>query len=157
MMAMAQKWRWGCVSRSAAGARGGNSGMVPSSQRAVQLLAGREAAGLDERDRLRAAADAELDPRRIQALVDAGNALLEGADLNDRQDEWVGARPVTSDGLPVIGATTDPRVFVAGGHGMWGVLLGPITGRLVAQQITTGRMPSELASVDPLRGGRRRG
>ena len=102
-------------------------------------------------------ADAPLDPRRIQALVDAGNALLEGADLNDRHDEWVGARPVTSDGLPVIGATTDPRVFVAGGHGMWGVLLGPITGRLVAQQITTGRMPSELASVDPLRGGRRRG
>ena len=34
-----------------------------------------------------------------------------------------------------------PRVYVGGGHGMWGVLLGPITGRLLAQQITTGRMP----------------
>ena len=99
-------------------------------------------------------ADAPLDPRRIQALVSAGNALLEGADLNDRQDEWVGARPVTADGLPVIGRTTDPRVYVGGGHGMWGVLLGPITGRLLAQQITTGRMPSELAAVDPLRGRR---
>ncbi len=96
-------------------------------------------------------ADAPMDPRRIQALVAAGNSLLAGADLNQREDEWVGARPVTPDGLPIIGRTKAPGVFAAGGHGMWGILLGPITGKLLAQQIVTGRMPSELADVDPLR------
>lgn len=96
-------------------------------------------------------ADAPMDPRRIQALVAAGNSLLAGADLNQREDEWVGARPVTPDGLPIIGRTKAPGVFAAGGHGMWGILLGPITGKLLAQQIITGRMPSELADVDPLR------
>ncbi|GAA1181940.1 FAD-dependent oxidoreductase [Ornithinimicrobium humiphilum] len=109
-------------------------------------------------DRLRVAgmmefrrADAALDPRRITAIVEATRPLLRGADLDDRQDEWVGSRPVTCDGLPLIGGTESERVFVAGGHGMWGITLGPITGQLLAEQITTGQTPSELAPFDPLR------
>lgn len=42
-------------------------------------------------------------------------------------------------------------VFVAGGHGMWGVTFGPVTGRLLAEQITTGKQPTELVPFDPLR------
>jgi len=109
-------------------------------------------------DRLRVAgmmefrsADAELDPRRIQAIVNAARPLLHGADLDNRQDEWVGARPCTTDGLPLIGGTTSPRVYVAGGHGMWGVTLGPATGKLLAETIVTGRRPPELTPFDPLR------
>ena len=41
--------------------------------------------------------------------------LLRGVDLDDRTDEWVGSRPCTVDGLPLIGATRSPRVHVAGG------------------------------------------
>ncbi|WP_272950536.1 NAD(P)/FAD-dependent oxidoreductase [Ornithinimicrobium pratense] len=109
-------------------------------------------------DRLRVAgmmefrkADAALDPRRIRAIVEAARPLLKGADLDRRQDEWVGSRPVTADGLPLIGRTESERVFVAGGHGMWGITLGPVTGRLLAEQITTGRVPAELTPFDPLR------
>jgi D-amino-acid dehydrogenase len=95
--------------------------------------------------------DAALDPRRIAAIVDAARPLLAGADLDDRQDEWVGSRPCTSDGLPLIGATRSPGVYVAGGHGMWGITLGPVTGKLLSEQIVTGRRPAELAPFDPLR------
>lgn len=95
--------------------------------------------------------DAPLDPRRIQAIVKSTRPLLRGADLDHRQDEWVGSRPVTADGLPLIGRTTSKRVFVAGGHGMWGITLGPITGELLADQIVTGRVPEVLAPFDPLR------
>lgn len=94
---------------------------------------------------------APLDPRRIKALTNAADGLLVGTHLEHREDEWVGARPCTADGLPLIGATNDPRVFVAGGHGMWGITLGPITGRLLADQIVTGRTPDALRAVDPLR------
>ncbi|GEL17396.1 NAD(P)/FAD-dependent oxidoreductase [Pseudonocardia asaccharolytica] len=94
---------------------------------------------------------APLDPRRIRAIADAARPLLRGADLDDRTDEWVGARPCTPDGLPLIGATRSPRVFVAGGHGMWGITLGPVTGQLLAEVITTGHRPAELAPFDPLR------
>lgn len=109
-------------------------------------------------DRLRIAgmmefrkADAPLDPRRIKALVDQAGTLLHGAHLEDRQDEWVGARPCTADGIPLVGATRDPRVYVAGGHGMWGITLGPVSGRLLAERIVTGRENPALRGVDPLR------
>lgn len=92
-----------------------------------------------------------LDPRRVQAIVKAVRPLLSGADLDRRQDEWVGSRPCTTDGLPLIGPTRSSRVYVAGGHGMWGVALGPVTGRLLAEQIVTGHRPPELAPFDPLR------
>lgn len=92
-----------------------------------------------------------LDPRRIRAIVDSVRSLLPGVDMERRHDEWVGSRPCTTDGLPLIGAASSPRVFVAGGHGMWGVALGPVTGKLLAEQITSGAVPATLAPFDPLR------
>ena len=109
-------------------------------------------------DRLRVAGmmefrkpEAALDRRRITAIVEAARPLLKGADLDHRQDEWVGSRPCTVDGLPLIGATRSSRVFVAGGHGMWGITLGPVTGRLLAEQIVTGTAPEQLRPFNPLR------
>ncbi|SBT42880.1 NAD(P)/FAD-dependent oxidoreductase [Micromonospora narathiwatensis] len=109
-------------------------------------------------DRLRVAgmmefrsAEAPLDQRRVLAIAEAARPLLRGADLDARVDEWVGSRPCTPDGLPLIGGTRSPRVFAAGGHGMWGITLGPLTGELLAEQITTGRQPTELAPFSPLR------
>ncbi|MGY1602470.1 NAD(P)/FAD-dependent oxidoreductase [Geodermatophilus sp. SYSU D00815] len=92
-----------------------------------------------------------LDPRRVAAVVDAVRPFLAGVDVDDRRSEWVGSRPCTPDGLPLLGATASPRVFVAGGHGMWGIALGPITGQLVAQAVLKGEAPPELAPFDPLR------
>ena len=63
---------------------------------------------------------------------------------------WVGAYPVTPDGRALIGEVS-PDVYVAGGHGMWGLAHGPITGRLLAEQITTGKQPQALREFDPLR------
>ena len=109
-------------------------------------------------DRLRVAGmmefrkpEAALDPRRIRAIAEAARPLLRGADLDTRQDEWVGSRPCTVDGLPLIGQTANPRVFAAGGHGMWGITLGPVTGQLLAEQMVTGKRVAELAPFDPLR------
>lgn len=92
-----------------------------------------------------------LDPRRIQAIINATQPLLEGADFSDRVDEWVGSRPVTTDGLALIGPTLSPRVIAAGGHGMWGVTQGPLTGKLITQFVTTGEVPEMLRPFDPLR------
>ncbi|HET8588583.1 MAG TPA: FAD-dependent oxidoreductase [Nakamurella sp.] len=109
-------------------------------------------------DRLRVAGtmefrdvDAPLDLGRVDSIVRSGKPLLSGVDWNDRQDVWVGGRPVTVDGLPLVGVTRNPRVYVAGGHGMWGITLGPITGKLLAQEISTGSVPDLLRPFDPLR------
>lgn len=95
--------------------------------------------------------DESFQPRRIDAMVHHARRLLRGIDLNNRRDEWVGSRPVTPDGLPLVGATSSPNVYVAGGHGMWGYVLGPITGRLLTDQIETGRVANVLLPFNPLR------
>jgi D-amino-acid dehydrogenase len=92
-----------------------------------------------------------LDRRRVDAIVKSATPLLRGLDWGSRTDEWVGSRPVTADGLPLIGASANPRVFVAGGHGMWGIALGPATGQLLAEQIVTGAQPRALQTFSPLR------
>lgn len=95
--------------------------------------------------------DAPLDPRRIRAIVDATAPMLRGIDWSARREEWVGSRPCTTDGLPLVGGTRSSRVHIAGGHGMWGIALGPLTGRMLANSITGGHVPDVLRHFDPLR------
>lgn len=97
------------------------------------------------------APDAGLDRRRIEAIVRSARPFLRGVDWDGRHDEWVGPRPVTTDGLPLIGASKLPGVHIAGGHGMWGLTLGPITGRLLSEQVVTGEPAAALRPFDPLR------
>ncbi|WP_214401112.1 NAD(P)/FAD-dependent oxidoreductase [Pseudonocardia lacus] len=95
--------------------------------------------------------DDPLDPRRVRAVVEAARPFFTGLRLDDRRDEWVGSRPCTPDGLPLVGRTLVPRVYAAGGHGMWGIVLGPRTGQLLAEAVATGRVPDDLRPLDPLR------
>lgn len=88
--------------------------------------------------------------QRVAAMVASASPLLEGVRWAERSDVWFGARPVTPDGRPLIGQVA-PQVFVAGGHGMWGLTHGPVTGRLLAEQIITGKQPQPLRDFDPLR------
>ncbi|MEU4804609.1 FAD-dependent oxidoreductase [Actinosynnema sp. NPDC023587] len=88
---------------------------------------------------------------RVDAVVASARPLLRGVRWDERTDVWVGPRPVTPDGRPVIGAVRAPNVYVAGGHGMWGLAHGPVTGRLLAEQVTTGKTPDALREFDPLR------
>lgn len=94
--------------------------------------------------------DAPALAARVCAIADSASTLLAGVHWDRRSDEWVGPRPVTPDGRPLIGAVTR-GVFVAGGHGMWGLAHGPATGRLMAELVTTGKRSAALQAVDPLR------
>jgi D-amino-acid dehydrogenase len=95
--------------------------------------------------------DDALQSGRVRVIQDGIAAGLRGVDWSTRREEWVGSRPLTADGLPLIGASSTPGVYVAGGHGMWGLTLGPVTGRLLAQQVATGAAPDELRPFNPLR------
>jgi D-amino-acid dehydrogenase len=89
-------------------------------------------------------------PARVGAIVASASPLLEGVRWAERSDIWVGPRPVTPDGRPLIGEMSR-GVYVAGGHGMWGLAHGPVTGRLLAEYITTGKQREALRDFDPLR------
>lgn len=94
---------------------------------------------------------APLDRGRIDAIVAAARPLVPGLDLEERREEWVGARPITVDGLPLVGPTSAPGVWVHGGHGMWGMCQSPATARLLAGQMATGVVPEELRALAPTR------
>jgi D-amino-acid dehydrogenase len=87
----------------------------------------------------------------VDGMVDATSQFLDGVRWAERDEVWVGPRPLSPDGRPLVGPVLDNRVFVAGGHGMWGMKQGPATGRLLAEQITTGKQPPGLRGFDPLR------
>jgi glycine/D-amino acid oxidase-like deaminating enzyme len=59
------------------------------------------------------------------------------------------ARPLSADGLPLLGrAPGRDDVFVAAGHGPWGVSLGPASARMVADFVL-GRVPEPPSAFDP--------
>jgi D-amino-acid dehydrogenase len=85
------------------------------------------------------------------AIAQSIRPLLRDLNFESLADIWVGSRPLTADGLPVVGESRTPGVFLAGGHGMWGMTLGPHSGHLLAQQIMTGAAPIQLAGLEPTR------
>jgi D-amino-acid dehydrogenase len=93
-------------------------------------------------DRLRVAGFAEItggslavDPARIATLQSETAALFPGAcDLGELQP-WVGARPATPTGVPIIGRTRTENLFVNVGHGSLGFTLGLGSGKLLADII----------------------
>ena len=80
--------------------------------------------------------DAAPDWRRGEILL--GHARRAYPQLRQQAESgevkrWMGDRPSTSDGLPVLGpASGSPDVIHAFGHGHVGLACGPISGRIVA-------------------------
>ena len=87
----------------------------------------------------------DISDRRVRAVVLAPEDYLS-MDLDPSRGEvWCGMRPLSPDGLPMVGPTDSmENLIVATGHSMTGVTLGPATGKLVAQ-IANGDEPI----VDP--------
>lgn len=65
-----------------------------------------------------------------------------------QQQAWTGLRPMTPDGLPVIGPLPGKEnVFVASGHGMLGVTLAPMTAEIIAAQVKGEERDSDIANT----------
>jgi len=96
----------------------------------------------------------EIDERRLRTMLESADPFFAEWRPSEEPPEsrWVGLRPLTSDGLPLIGSTPrDPNVFVATGHGMLGVTLAPATAALLAPLVLEGRADETLAPFSPAR------
>jgi D-amino-acid dehydrogenase len=90
-----------------------------------------------------------FDARRLDAIVRSMRPFLD-LDWNSRHTAWAGSRPMSADGLPLIGRTRRfANVVIAGGHGMYGLTLAPSTARAVAELIVDRRTSSDLTAFDP--------
>ena len=87
-------------------------------------------------------------------LLDGATRLMPALREAAFEGVRVGLRPMTVDELPVIGASsTMPHVFYATGHYRNGVLLAPLTARLVADLILDRKGDEDLVSLRPERVG----
>lgn len=87
-----------------------------------------------------------IDARRVEAIARAADGYLRDVRWDERTDVWGGPRPVTSDGMPLLGRPSGVEgCVVATGHGMYGVTLAPTTGRLVADAIAGKATPAALS------------
>jgi glycine/D-amino acid oxidase-like deaminating enzyme len=99
---------------------------------------------------------------RLEVLCRNISPALAAAPVKVRQACY---RPVTQDGLPLIGAVPGvPGAYVATGHSVWGMLNAPATGEAMSELILDGASqrvdlaafaPARLPPLDParLRGG----
>lgn len=88
----------------------------------------------------------------VATLIEAVSGVLPEARNAGFEAVRVGLRPGTPDDLPVVGrSATAPGLVYATGHYRNGVLLAPLTARLVADLVLDGREDPLLAAVSPAR------
>lgn len=96
---------------------------------------------------------AAMFPEDSTGIRDAAITLLErthalipqfpGVDLVDESELKIGVRPVPADGHSIVSALPgSPQLFVACTHS--GVTLGPAIGTLLAEELATGKRPTQL-------------
>ncbi|MFT5720320.1 MAG: D-amino-acid dehydrogenase [Motiliproteus sp.] len=88
--------------------------------------------------------DAEPNARFASRLLQHAKKLFPEIDTRDYQ-QWMGHRPSLPDSLPVIGRSSNhDSVYYAFGHQHMGLTLGPRTGQLIAELVSTGQTGIDL-------------
>ena len=88
----------------------------------------------------------------VQKIRSLATAILPSLGTAGMLSTWAGLRPMTRDGLPIIGPDAEhPSVLYACGHGRNGILLGPLTGALIAAAVTGSTALTDPTPFSPLR------
>jgi D-amino-acid dehydrogenase len=90
--------------------------------------------------------DKSLRPQRRAALEHSLRDLFPGSGDIAAASFWMGLRPMTPDGTPVIGPTRYSNLFLNTGHGTLGWTMACGSGRMIAD-IISGRRP-EIEAAD---------
>lgn len=94
--------------------------------------------------------DRSVCPDRIHELFSRAIELWPPLRDASIAETWIGLRPGSEDGLPILDQTAD-RCWVATGHFRNGIMLGPGTGRIVSQLMRG--QPPEI-DITPFRSAR---
>lgn len=105
--------------------RGNGVYLIPRSNGRLVIGSTLEDAGFDKR----------VDASTIQHLHQAAAILAPNIGQTRILEDWAGLRPSTPDKLPIMDATAVRGYYVATGHYRDGILLAPITAKVIAQVI----------------------
>ncbi len=118
--------------------------VVPWDNGTVLVGATMEDAGFDER----------ATTAGVRNLLDGACELLPSTWVAGFVGARAGLRPASGDDLPIVGPSSVlPNLFYATGHFRNGVLLAPLTARLVAEALIEGKQDPVLEKLRPQRFG----
>lgn len=87
----------------------------------------------------------------VASLLNSARTLVPSLDAADFEGAWAGLRPDSPDHKPILGPTDLGGLYIATGHYRNGILLAPITARLLRECIVDGKTPMVLSAFSPLR------
>lgn len=92
----------------------------------------------------------EIRRPRLEQLTNAAGRYLRTMKDATVKSEWCGLRPCLPDGLPAVGTISRYcGLFVATGHAMMGLTLGPVTGKLIAECVLDGSPSMDIWALRP--------
>jgi glycine oxidase len=109
---------------------------------------GRIVAGSTSED---AGFEKRVTPEGLKKIFDAATELVPRLARAEVAETWSGLRPGTPDDLPILGPTEVEGLLIATGHYRNGILLAPVTARLLRQWIVGGKTEFDATAFTPLR------
>jgi glycine oxidase len=97
----------------------------------------------------RAGFDTSKSPEAYRWLLRQSMGLMPALEGWEVAEHWVGLRPATPDGLPVLGPSVVDGLYVASGQYRNGILFAPAVAELVSRLVLEGVV--EIAAFDPRR------
>jgi D-amino-acid dehydrogenase len=98
--------------------------------------------------------NSKVNMKRVEGIVNSVPEYFSNVQLNlpEEKDVWYGFRPCTPDGVPYIGSSKKiSNLFIAGGHAMSGLSLGPASGKLIAELVNGQQTSMDIKAFDPER------
>jgi len=87
----------------------------------------------------------------IQKILGGALLLVPALEKARIEETWAGLRPDSPDHLPIIGPTDIDGLLVATGHFRSGILLAPITARLIGEWVMKQRVSLDWERFSPMR------
>jgi glycine oxidase len=87
----------------------------------------------------------------LKKLLEAAIELAPELASARVEESWAGLRPDTPDHLPVLGPCDVDGLLFATGHFRSGILLAPVTARLVAEWVTSQKVAADWERFSPMR------
>lgn len=112
-----------------------HAGVVPL-ENAIRVVGTAEFSGFDK----------TLDPARVGNLAAFVKRVLPMGSLDATSaSAWCGLRPMSADGVPIIGATPVPNLLLSTGHGHLGWTMAAGSGHLLAAMVSGESPPIDIS------------
>ena len=87
----------------------------------------------------------------MKKILSGAISLVPALESARIEETWAGLRPDSPDHLPILGPTDLDGLLIATGHFRSGILLTPVTARLIREWVTSQKVSTDWAAFSPMR------